>query len=159
MLTLIATLWVQGKSPTYSIRNEDTRPVIRSIGVSHTAYKDEFRQNLRSHSWWIEFIFFNTSSCVIEDFVETYLGKLYVCVIFRSRVLLGVCVYRSATPLPWNYSVACTGVNRMMFINLCAGTMKPVLLRGTKSDSCGMHQFCMSQIPRNRSFMWSNEVV
>ena len=29
----------------------DTQPVIRAIGVSHTACKDEFRQNLRSHSW------------------------------------------------------------------------------------------------------------
>ena len=31
--------------------NEDTQPVIRAIGVSHTACKDEFRQNIRSHSW------------------------------------------------------------------------------------------------------------
>ena len=38
--------------------------------------------------------------CEIEDFVETHLCKL--CVILRSRVLLGVCPhqgYRSATPL------------------------------------------------------------
>ena len=40
---------MQGESPTY-ILNEDTQPVIRAIGVSHTACKDEFRQNLRSHS-------------------------------------------------------------------------------------------------------------
>ena len=33
------------------ILNEDTQPVIRAIGVSHTACKDEFRQNIRSHSW------------------------------------------------------------------------------------------------------------
>ena len=33
------------------ILNEDTQPVIRAIGVSHTACKDEFRQNVRSHSW------------------------------------------------------------------------------------------------------------
>ena len=26
---------------------------IRAIGVSHTACKDEFRQNFRSHSWWL----------------------------------------------------------------------------------------------------------
>ena len=26
--------------------------VMRAIGVSHTACKDEFRRNLRSHSWW-----------------------------------------------------------------------------------------------------------
>ena len=50
LLTLIATLQLQGESPTY-ILNEDTQPVIRAIGVSHTACKDEFRQNLRSHSW------------------------------------------------------------------------------------------------------------
>ena len=29
----------------------DTNPVIRAIGVSHKASKDEFRQNIRSHSW------------------------------------------------------------------------------------------------------------
>ena len=34
-------------SPTY-ILNEDTQPVIRAIGVSHTACKDEFRQSIRS---------------------------------------------------------------------------------------------------------------
>ena len=33
------------------ILNEDTQLVIRAIGVSHTACKDEFRQNIRSHSW------------------------------------------------------------------------------------------------------------
>ena len=33
------------------IYNEVTQPVIRAIGVSHTACKDEFRQHLRSHSW------------------------------------------------------------------------------------------------------------
>ena len=36
--------------PTY-ILNEDTQLVMRAIGVSHTACKDEFRRNLRSHSW------------------------------------------------------------------------------------------------------------
>ena len=50
LLTLIATLQLQGESPTY-ILNEDTQPVIRAIGVSHTACKDELRQNIRSHSW------------------------------------------------------------------------------------------------------------
>ena len=39
-----------GESPTY-ILNEDTQPVIRAIGASHTACQDEFRQNIRSHSW------------------------------------------------------------------------------------------------------------
>ena len=33
------------------ILNEDTQPVIRVIGVSHTACKDEIRQNLGPHSW------------------------------------------------------------------------------------------------------------
>ena len=36
---------------TYYTLNEDTQPVIRAIGVSHTACKDEFRPNIRSHSW------------------------------------------------------------------------------------------------------------
>ena len=45
LLTLIVTLYSQGKSPTY-ILNEDTQPVIRAIGESHTACKDEFRLNL-----------------------------------------------------------------------------------------------------------------
>ena len=37
--------------PTQYILNEDTQLVMRAIGVSHTACKDEFRRNLRSHSW------------------------------------------------------------------------------------------------------------
>ena len=37
---------------------------------------------------------------------------------------------------PWNYSVACTRVNRVMLVSLCAETKNPCL-RGTKSDSCG----------------------
>ena len=37
----------KGESPTY-ILNEDTHPVIRAIGVSHTSCKYKFRQNLRS---------------------------------------------------------------------------------------------------------------
>ena len=40
----------KGKSPTY-ILDEDTHPVKRAIGVSHTACKDDFRRNVRSHSW------------------------------------------------------------------------------------------------------------
>ena len=42
------------RRPIY-ILNEDTQPVIRAIGVSHTACKDEFRQNIRSHSWSVYF--------------------------------------------------------------------------------------------------------
>ena len=44
------------ESPTY-ILNEDTQLVMRAIGVSHTACKDEFRRNLQSHSWSV-FSFF-----------------------------------------------------------------------------------------------------
>ena len=57
------------------------------------------------------------SSCEIEYFVETRLCKL--CVILRSRVLLGVCPhyrYRSATPLGTADSVACTRVNRVILV-------------------------------------------
>ena len=56
LLTLIATLWLHGESSTY-ILNEDTQPVIRAFGVSHTACKDEFRRNLRSHSWSVTSFF------------------------------------------------------------------------------------------------------
>ena len=44
------------------ILNEDTQPVIRAIGVSHTTCKDEVRQNIRSHSWMecISFFLINT---------------------------------------------------------------------------------------------------
>ena len=37
-----------GKGMRYTLVN--TQPVIRAIGVSHTACEDEFRRNLRSHS-------------------------------------------------------------------------------------------------------------
>ena len=47
------------------ILNEDTQLVIRAIGVSHTACKDEFRRNLRSHSWSV-FSFFIISYVVHE---------------------------------------------------------------------------------------------
>ena len=36
---------------SHYILDENTHPVIREIGVSHTACKDEFRQNLRPHRW------------------------------------------------------------------------------------------------------------
>ena len=50
---------------------------------------------------------------------------------------------------PWNYSVACTRVNKVMLINRCAETIKPVfeVLRGAKFDSCvwkKMRQFIKS---------------
>ena len=50
LLTLIATLQLQGESYT-CILDEETQPVMRAIGISHTACKDEFRQNIRSHNW------------------------------------------------------------------------------------------------------------
>ena len=38
---------------------------------------------------------------------------------------------------PWNYSVACTSVNRVTIGSLCAETLKPVLEGSpTKSNSC-----------------------
>ena len=46
----------QNVAPAY-ILNKDTQLVMRAIGVSHTACKDEFRRNLRSHSWSV-FSFF-----------------------------------------------------------------------------------------------------
>ena len=39
LLTLIATLQLQGELPT-SVLNEDTQPVLRAIGVSPTACKE-----------------------------------------------------------------------------------------------------------------------
>ena len=47
---------MQGESPTY-ILNEDTQLVIRAIGVSHTACKDEFRRNIRTTQLECIFIF------------------------------------------------------------------------------------------------------
>ena len=35
----------------YFILNEDTLRNTRDRSITHTAWKDEFRQNLRSHSW------------------------------------------------------------------------------------------------------------
>ena len=49
LLTLIATPCLQGESPTY-ILNQDTQPIKRAIGVSHTACEDEFKQYIPSHS-------------------------------------------------------------------------------------------------------------
>ena len=40
--------------------DDDTQPVIRAIGVSHTACKDEFRRNPRSHSWSVFILNFTT---------------------------------------------------------------------------------------------------
>ena len=61
-MVYIPIVYIQGESPT-NILNEDTHPVIRAIGVSHTACKDELRQNLRSHSWSV-FYFYNVPDLV-----------------------------------------------------------------------------------------------
>ena len=77
----------EGKSPTY-ILNEDSHPVIRAIGVSHTACKDEFRQNLRSHSWSVflllKYIFWQ--KCGSD--VRTRSSNVVLCRVcgFRVRV-------------------------------------------------------------------------
>ena len=48
---------LQGDSPTYTL-NEETHPVIRAIGVSHTACEDEFQPSLPSHGSWSIFVSF-----------------------------------------------------------------------------------------------------
>ena len=53
--------------------NEDTQLVIRAIGVSHTACKDEFRRNLRFHSWSV-FSFF----IIIPGLSRSYLNTLTI---------------------------------------------------------------------------------
>ena len=56
LLTLTATLSLQGEPPT-CILNEETQPIIRGIRASHAACKGEFRQkNILSHSWSV-FVF------------------------------------------------------------------------------------------------------
>ena len=47
----------QSRLYIYIYLNEDTQLVMRAIGVSHTACKDEFRRNLRSHSWGVFSLF------------------------------------------------------------------------------------------------------
>ena len=64
---MIGTLYLQGESPTY-ILNEDTQPVIRAIGVSHTACEDEFRHNIRSHGWSVFYFFIFSKLCVIHNY-------------------------------------------------------------------------------------------
>ena len=66
-------LW---ESPAY-ILNEDTQLVIRAIGVSHTACKDEFRRNLRSHSWSVFsfFIIYSHDSYARSEY-HTQLAKM-----------------------------------------------------------------------------------
>ena len=61
------------------------------------------------------------SSCEIEDFVETHLCKL--CVIDAPITRVTGCASSLRIQVgdsPWNYSVACTRVNRVMLVSLCA---------------------------------------
>ena len=53
---IITTMWYN--SPTY-ILNEDTQSVIRAIGVSHTACKDEFRRKVFDLTAGVYFYFYN----------------------------------------------------------------------------------------------------
>ena len=53
---------------------EDTHPAIRAIGVSHTACNDdEFRQNLRSHSW-MECIFLTYTRYLVLLYLVRFVG-------------------------------------------------------------------------------------
>ena len=58
-----------------------THTIIRAIGVSHTACKDEFRQNLRSHSWSVfSFINIYIYMCLPVD------TTIIVCCGLRHRI-------------------------------------------------------------------------
>ena len=61
------------------------------------------------------------SSCDIEDFVETHLSLRAVCDTPVARITGCVSSLRIqyAGHSPWNYSVNCTRVNRVMLISLC----------------------------------------
>ena len=56
---------------------------MRAIGVSHTACKDEFRRDLRSHSWRGIFIFYNIIRSI-------YLLIRFIIVIYSIFVLLPI---------------------------------------------------------------------
>ena len=56
---------------------------MRAIGVSHTACKDEFRRNLRSHSWSV-FSFFIINISRTSAVSSTNLGSI---LIFASCVV------------------------------------------------------------------------
>ena len=81
------------------------------------------------------------SSCEIEYFVESHVGKM--CVILRSRVLWVVCPHLriSVGDSPCNYSVAIR-VNSVMSVSLWAESIKPVS-EGDKIQQLWkeMHQF------------------
>ena len=63
----------------------------------------------------------------IEDCVETHSCKL--CGIDTPIARITGCVFslkKNVSDSAWSYSLACTRVNRVMLINLCAETIKPV---------------------------------
>ena len=43
------------------------RHIIRAIGVSHTACKEEFRQNIGSHSWSVYSFFILLFDMILAD--------------------------------------------------------------------------------------------
>ena len=51
---------------------EDTHPVTRAIGVSHTACKYDFRRNLRSHSGSVYFLVTPSNSTVLVSLLTRY---------------------------------------------------------------------------------------
>ena len=62
-MVTFSVLAQQHYNTTY-ILNEDTQPVIRAIGVSHTACKDEFRQKKSISQLKCIFIFYNINSSI-----------------------------------------------------------------------------------------------
>ena len=58
--------------------------IMRAIGVSHTACKDEFRRNLRSHSWMESiFIFYNNLCALLIHLLVVQVSGTYL--IARNR--------------------------------------------------------------------------
>ena len=50
------------------------------------------------------------------------------CVWYSNGAYYGICVFIKdiGRRLPWNYSVSCTRVNRVMITNLCVEAIKTV---------------------------------
>ena len=96
LLTLMVTLQLQGESPTY-ILYEDTQPVLRAIGVSHTACKDEFPQNIRSHSCWSVFSFFIIFNIIYQGNPPS-LAIRYLEAFFHRRTMIKRLVRRAFAP-------------------------------------------------------------
>ena len=92
-------------SRTYTL-NEDTQPVIRAIGVSHTACKDEFRQNIRSHSWSV-FSFFIIVAIASVRIVATGFDIFGFAIYIRVAACTLVCY---AAPIKHVFSPILSGV-------------------------------------------------